>query len=393
MSTSRDYTGKLPGSSTLGKYMPALGLSDSGKETALTKTNRIFQELFKPSTSIGSTPSGGSLFTPQGFQKPAGPAAPSTQYGPTQGEIGTGASTQRTTTMAAPDQSLFQEQISPDINPDYSAAIGALNNLQESLRSQLPGMEQQLTNEAEIQRQQVEAERARRQSELEGQAQRESGRTEQNVAEQRRIASELAQGLQARFGATTGTGQFASEILGRESMRGIAESRQAFNDVMRQITDETNKVLGIVQNQLFEIDKNLENAKIDARNNLSQRLAEIDAQKGQLESRKAEMKFDMLKEFAAINADIEARNTAFRQSLYERAQAIQNQYNEFTQLANPDVVAGLRDAGILGDTFQGATANFQTGSNGGLRYAPNMNWQTQIDEQFGVPTSAVGAQG
>jgi hypothetical protein len=290
-----------------------------------------------------------------------------------------------------PTGGLEQGPVEADINPDYSAALGALSNLQNSLRSQLPGQEQQLTNEADVQRQQVEAERARRTAELESQGIREGNRTEQNVAEQRRISSELAQGLQARFGATTGTGQFASEILGRESMRNIANDRSAFQDTMRQITDETNKVMSTVQNQLFEIDKNLESSKIEARNQLSQRLAEIDAQKGELESRKADLKFDMLKQFALANADIEARNIAFKQDLYMKAQTIQNQYAEFKNSFNPDVNTALNDVGALNNQFNNATAGFSdTGSNN-MRYVPTQNYSL-IDDQFGVPTNAIGAQ-
>ena len=49
--------------------------------------------------------------------------------------------------------------------------------------------------------------------------------TESVIEQARRQAAELMQGIQARYGGTTGTGRFTSEILGSQATRNIAKTK------------------------------------------------------------------------------------------------------------------------------------------------------------------------
>ena len=150
---------------------------------------------------------------------------------------------------------------------------------------------------------------------------REQQEGESAANEARRQFSEIQQGLQSRYGGTTGTGAFASELAGRQTMKNIGNIRTQLSNAMVQIDDKLGQVKEIGRIALADIEDNALQEKSQAKNQLESALADIRRQKGELQSRKAEMAMQAMQQYQGLVADINARNTAFKQDLYVKQQA------------------------------------------------------------------------
>ena len=194
-------------------------------------------------------------------------------------------------------------------------AIDALDKFGKELEGRLPEQLAQTDAEAGVTRTGLESERTRRTEEFGLQRGREEQRTESAVAEARRQGGELLQGLQARFGGTTGTGGFAGELLGRDVVRSVAANRTSLQNTIGQIDTAQGALDREVSNQLEALSVRTEGIKLQLRTNLQDRLAEINLKKGELEARKGEMRLDALREFAQFQQQLELQENSFKQNL------------------------------------------------------------------------------
>lgn len=152
------------------------------------------------------------------------------------------------------------------------------------------------------------------------QEQREQSRTEDAVNEQRRQYAEMSQGMQARYGGATGTGQFANELLGREVTRAVGQNRQKLSETINEINEGRINALKESQKILLEIDKRSETVKQQARAALNSTLAEIANAKGMLAVDRNNRRNEALQNYQSILSTVNARNAAFKQQQFIAAQ-------------------------------------------------------------------------
>jgi len=233
----------------------------------------------------------------------------------------------------------------PDLS-GFDNVGGALKDYAKLLQSQLPGTLETLDAEAGLTRTGIQNERTRREDLLDLNRSREQERTRSAISEARRNAAELLTGLQARFGATTGTGGFAGELLGRETMSNIAQNRASEADALRQIRTAEIDLERQTSQMINELDTKLQIAKQDARRQLDLNLAEINNNRESLEFDKQKAKVDTLKEYAQINAQIDANNTAFKQDLFLRFEDQKAKLNTLKSTADPNIMAVLQAIGL-----------------------------------------------
>ena len=133
--------------------------------------------------------------------------------------------------------------------------------------------------------------------------------------EARRQFSEISQGLQARYGGSTGTGRFANEQLGAQTMRNIANFRQQVNDRLAKIDDTIQQVREV--GRLAQEDYRRETATNiqKSRDNLDLQIADIRRQQGVLQSQKAQMTAQAIQGYQTEVNAINARNTQFLQQV------------------------------------------------------------------------------
>ncbi len=169
-----------------------------------------------------------------------------------------------------------------------------------------------------------------------GQRQEATTESQGVIADARRQAAEIMQGIQARYGGTTGTGKFQSEVVGGAAVKGIASVQAALQGTMGKITAAENNLKTQTQNLLVKADTWLKDTKLKLKSDLDRSLAEISRERGNLEIDKGKMRLDALQQYQQVLADTDARNTQFKQQMYMDAQNAQQQIDLMKAQAQED---------------------------------------------------------
>jgi len=210
----------------------------------------------------------------------------------------------------------------------------------------------------------------------------ERGKTAQNqqassaMDEARRQFSEIQQGLQSRYGGTTGTGAFAGEIAGRETLRGIGNIRTGLSNAMLELDTKLQQVKEVGRIALEDVESQYKDTVGKLKANLDSQLAQIRGERGQLQMFKAQRAIEAIQNYQSQVRDIEARNTAFKQQLFLNQQTAEQKLSDALNRAKGTAESfklyNLSSGGITtpvrisnGGTaldFQGQPVNVGTGS-------------------------------
>lgn len=197
----------------------------------------------------------------------------------------------------------------------YDSATKALTDYATSLQSDQPTMESDIQAGAETQRKTVRQQKEAGIGKIGTQRESATRASESAVAEARRVAAEQMQGLQARFGSSTGTGGFTGEILGRETARNIAGERGALQGRMGELDVAERDLITQADNQIFQIDTQANQAVNESRRQLRDQLAQINMKKGELEADKASRRIQALQNYQLTLRQIEAQKEQAQQAV------------------------------------------------------------------------------
>lgn len=271
------------------------------------------------SSPIGPQPSPGSVLgiSSAGQQYPGAigpqPQARSTGGGGSAG--GGGAPTGNISSGIMSGQ--FDQQAPAFSMPDYDAMINpALQALDAAINpAQQQFQESQGIIESSRQRgvaaNQSALEQAQKSAELS--KTRNTQSAEGAVNEQRRGLSEIQQGLQARYGGTTGTGGFATEIAGSTALRNIGGIRQNLSNTIQGIDDKLEQVRTATTLAIQDVEDKAREATLGAKSQLENTLNQIRMAKGELQSRKAELAANAVQMYQQTLAQINASNSQYKQ--------------------------------------------------------------------------------
>ncbi len=230
-------------------------------------------------------------------------------------------------------------------------------------------------------------------------------KTNENSAadEARRQFSEVQQGLQARYGGTTGTGAFATEYAGGNAIRSIANIHTAAAQAQQALTDKLLQVQEVGRTALQNIETNAQDLIGKAKANLDVELSSIRQQKGNLLANKAQMAADAMQKYQDTVNQVNAQNTQFKQQLFVQQQAAQQTLQNKLQsaqaitnaatpqdliaLAKQYQVAGYDVSGTQNPTTGGGSINFSTGKNSNSASVPT---GTVDYAALGIPVDANG---
>jgi len=221
---------------------------------------------------------------------------------------------------------------------DYDAMIApALQMLDQAIGPAQQGYQENISNidkSAGLQQQQAQAigiEGAQTAATAKGTQKK---MTESAIDEARRQYSEISQGLQSRYGGTTGTGKFANEIAGGQAMRNIGNQRQALASAVQAIDDKLMQIQEISKMQVLEVQQKAEERKTQARQQLDATLAQIRNAKGELMANKAKYAQDAMQFYQQQVQQVNANNTSFLQQLYLQQQAAEQKLSQAKQTAS-----------------------------------------------------------
>lgn len=183
--------------------------------------------------------------------------------------------------------------------------------------------------------------------------------------EARRQYSEIQQGLQSRYGGTTGTGQFAGEIAGRQTLQNIGNIRTNLQQVMQQIDDKLVQVQEIGRISEQDINQQTEQRIKDANNNLQQQVAGIRQQQGTLQAQKAQMAASAIQDYQNQVNQFKGQQQQFLQQLYVQQQSAEQQLKAAQSRAG-QVVQSYTAKDLTGLANQLTPAGLQLSASGKL---------------------------
>jgi len=251
----------------------------------------------------------------------------------------------------APQQPSFEDLYGDAFRQAFEAVNQMQGAIQSGYQAELSGAElgtQQRKAELQAEQAMRLADFARQRAEAQGQVgmanQKAEAQTESVIEQARRQAAELMQGIQARYGGTTGTGRFTSEILGSQATRNIAQNQAALRQYKAQMDSElqnTMSKIGLAENELKtkvtslinQEDQNLQQAKIQLRANLDKSLADISQQRSMLETEKANKRYEILNDYQNRLDEVERYNLDHKRQLEAQYQQHQIEINMLKQQA------------------------------------------------------------
>lgn len=198
------------------------------------------------------------------------------------------------------------------------------------------------------------------------------------LADARRQFQELSYGNQQRFGGDNSTSQFASDLTGREYMRGVGNTNNTAGQNAYQLNNQALNLNKEYQNKLQSVTLQKEAALAQAKTDFQDRLRQIQGLQLQNNQAKAQLQLQALQELRSRIQTVNDQATAFQQqqqSLYNQglaniSQAIA-QYQAYAgtpvNLQNLPIAQFSQYGGIQG----GGGGNTQQGYvRGGVRYDP-----------------------
>lgn len=216
-----------------------------------------------------------------------------------------------------------QPQIDFDalIAPAIQGLEAAIGPLQQGTEGTVQGLQTNLANQ-----------KAATQANISGQtATLGQARTTQQTAgenavnEARRQMAEIQQGLQSRYGGSTGTGAFAGELVGRQTQANIGKVRQQVSAAMLEIDNKLVQVQEIGRIAVQDLEDKTADQIRQAKNQLDMQLADIRRQKGEIQANKAAMAANAIQIYQTTVNNVNAQNAQFKQNLaLQQAAAEQN---------------------------------------------------------------------
>lgn len=223
------------------------------------------------------------------------------------------------TNQGVPIQDLLQETPpQPDMNPfqgEIDAAIGSLRDLEGRFQGELPNQLANIDQGYQTGKAGIEAEQATRAQEFAQQRQAAENVGQYESGKQQRLTGELMTGIASRFGGGTGTGQFTSEILGRQGLENLGLIRNTVLDTIGKINVAKSQIDDKAMSLKAQLFTESEQLKQKARDQLNLALMQIRSQSAQLGAAKGDMALQALNQYQNMVANIQARNTQFLQDI------------------------------------------------------------------------------
>jgi hypothetical protein len=176
----------------------------------------------------------------------------------------------------------------------------------------------------------------------------------QNAIQQAKQAySEIGQGIQARYGGSTGTGAFATELAGRQTSTNMAQINTNLTQSMAALDNTWQQVQATHDDNLKALTQQT-NAAIDqVKNTLSTNLANIGTQQGMLQSQKAELIAQAVQNYQSTVNSINTANQQFAQTLAANLASAGQSVQQAIATAKAIVGSGTSTAAGYGAQTQG----------------------------------------
>jgi hypothetical protein len=197
------------------------------------------------------------------------------------------------------------------IQPALDALNGVANSAQSSYDANVSNINTNQATQSGILNQNLTTQ----QGDVNAARTNQSNLTNNAIQQAKQAYSEIAQGLQSRYGGSTGTGAFANEIAGRQTTTNMAAFQTNLANAMQQLDATWTQVQQNHDNNMKSLNDQTQSAIAQAKSALDTNMANIGMQRGQLQSQKAEMINNAVQNYQQTVNAVNTANTQFAQTL------------------------------------------------------------------------------
>lgn len=283
---------------------------------------------------FAQSPAGGSWST-----RPASMAtAPTRNYSPAPATFNSPAPTQQQSNPQPSNQGGQQEVQAPnppsgysdqELNSAFNPLMDYLNQAESQLRSDLPTYQKEINSQVDTSKAILGNQRTSTLGTLDTQQQAGQRRKEDVVSASRRLFNELQMANTQRFGGATSAGQAAGELQGREFQRSTAQANQGFNDLVRELDNKRLEVDNNYQLNVRQLEDKRQASINDVSRQFQEKLLEINRQRTEVESQKAQRRLAALDQYRQQVFQIQLQNYQFKQQLESMRQQASIQLDSY----------------------------------------------------------------
>lgn len=220
------------------------------------------------------------------------------------------------------------------IDAIYNPTNDYLNQLEQSYRSQLPGAQATIEGQYGQGLQELSANQQEQQGQLDTQKTSVDQSKASALARARQLYSELSQRNQAMFGGRNSAGQFAGELLGRETQKNFGNIDTAAQNAYAELQQANQKLLNWASTQKLTLANQRQKALDDLQTAFQNQMMQIAANRAQNESAKAAARLDALNQAKAQAFQIQQADAQFNRQLemyqIQQQDALKNKYTAAT---------------------------------------------------------------
>lgn len=338
-----------------GINLPDFGLTEAafgGVTQNPAVINPAVQQYMFPSATQPVTQTLPATIPPNPQSPLTSPPVPQTQQpgGPGDSELQQLAKMNRNPSQEARYQQLLSQQ-SPwtsapqvpsmeDINQIYQPGMNTLNAQEAQFRSEQPSAEQKVGTSYQEGLSLLDKNLATQEAALAKQGAAIATNKANALAQARQLYAELQQKYGTMFGSRSSAGPAAQELLGRETSRQFGNIENQSSAAQQDVESERARLTSWVGDQKNTLLQKKTDALGEIQRTFTTGLAQINAQRGQLESAKAAARVDLLNQARAQTQQVEAANTQFNRQIQmfqaqQEAQLQQMAYAKQLQGYNP----------------------------------------------------------
>jgi hypothetical protein len=212
-------------------------------------------------------------------------------------------------------------QANVDYNAIYQPALDALQGAIASANQNYAGQEASINSQAGQAQGSLDTALSGQMNQI-GQAKTTQQTGTKNAMQQAQQGyNEISQGIQSRYGGTTGTGAFANEIAGRQTSTNMAQFQTNLTNALGGLDQAAQQVQTVHDQNIKDLKAQTDAAIQQAKSTLQTNIANIGMQQGQVQSAKAS-------QIANAVIDYQKSVDAVNQMNVQYAQQLQMQQNQ-----------------------------------------------------------------
>lgn len=326
----------------------------------------------------------------QNYNAPLGVHTGATSFNPTLGASTSAGAGNTGNPVSSPSgggggNTTFSQPGQPSVNYDaiYQPALDALNGAIASANQNYTGQEASINAQQTAAQGSLDTNLQGQMNQI-GQAKttQQTG-TKNAITQAQQAYNEISQGIQSRYGGTTGTGAFANEIAGRGTSNNIAQFQTNLTNALGGLDQAAQQVQLVHDQNIKDLTAQTNAAIQQAKSTLQTNISNIQMQQGQVQSAKAQQIANAVIDYQKSVDAVNQMNTQYQQQLQMQQNQIQAQLAQARTLGTQYLGTGTDQANNLLTNTQNTQTTTPVQATQAQTQAPVAQWnQVMSSNQF-----------